>query len=226
MSFQVSAILLAGGHGTRLKSKEPKQYLPLKGKPICLYSFEQLLACPFLQEIIIVASAPYRSLFQSKETPLKFAEPGRRRQDSVLSGLKSASPSSQFILIHDAARPFIDQALLETVLESAFEGGAATLAVPLKFTVKQADAELRVQHTPDRTCLFEIQTPQVLRRDWLEKGLDLPGDLVDDVSAAEKLGHPVQLVSGSHANIKITTLEDLIFAEAIGLHLNSFRDRP
>lgn len=196
-------------------ASSPKQYLPLLGKPIALYSFECLLSSPLISEIIVVCEPAYESLFWG----VQFAKPGSRRQDSVYNGLRKVSQDCDFVLIHDIARPLLNEEDLQTVILAAEEFGAATLATPVKVTIKEADSDHLVRKTLDRSALYNIHTPQVLKKEVLLKGFSVAIDkeitVSDDVSLAELISHPVKLVMGSYDNIKITTPEDLTFAENI-----------
>lgn len=215
--MSISAILLAGGKGHRMGSSTPKQYLHLQEQPVALFSFGCLSACAAISEVVVVCEPIYRTYFQN----CQFAEPGPRRQDSLKNGFRKASAQSEFILIHDAARPFIDASLLDSLIEAGRLHGAAALAVPAKATIKRARADFVVE-TLNRSELYEIQTPQILRADLLSKGLiraeALGVTVTDDVSLAELIGHPVKLIPGSEHNIKITTPFDLSIAETILSH--------
>lgn len=217
----VSVILLAGGTGQRMQTSTPKQFLPLKNKPVVNYSLEAFASSPYVHEIILVCDPQYRTLFSRPhpEIALKYALPGPRRQDSVYNGFKAASSSSDLICIHDSARPFITQEMIENVIQGALEVGAATLAVPVKFTVKESDGGHFVSHTPDRSRLWEIQTPQAVKPGLLESGFQTAIaqniTVTDDVSLVELIRHKVKLVTGSYGNIKITTPDDLIIAEQL-----------
>lgn len=209
----ISAILLAGGKGTRFKSPIPKQFLPLGSKPLALHSFELLVRSDLITEIIVVCESFYRHLFTSK-TPVKigFANPGFRRQDSVASGLAQITKGS-FVCIHDAARPFLQLEDLKKVIEQALIHKAAALAIPAKNTIKEIDSTGFVKQTLNREILRETLTPQVIALDLLKKGLleaeKKKIDITDDVSSIELIGHMVKLVSGKSSNIKITSPEDL-----------------
>lgn len=214
----ISAILLAGGKGTRFKSAIPKQFLPLGSKLLALHSFELLIQSNLITEIIIVCEEPYQPLFTSK-TNLKigFANPGVRRQDSVSSGLAQVTKGS-FVCIHDAARPFLQLEDLKEVIEQALIHKAAALAMPAKNTIKEIDSTGFVRQTLNRETLRETLTPQVIALDLLKKGLleaeKKKIDITDDVSAIELIGHTVKLVSGKSSNIKITSPEDLELARS------------
>jgi 2-C-methyl-D-erythritol 4-phosphate cytidylyltransferase len=216
----VSAILLCGGRGTRLTSSTPKQYLPLHGKPLALYSFSLLASCEAIDEIIVVCDPHYQSLFSSSH--VRFALPGERRQDSVYNGLEQITPASHgthLICIHDSARPCLSLLDLENVLKEAAKHGAATLGIPAKNTIKEGTEEGFVARTLDRSSLWEIHTPQVIEYAILKKGfaLALKNHLTvtDDVALAELTHHPIKLVKGSPSNLKVTFLEDLKIAAAL-----------
>lgn len=207
----ITAIILSGGKGLRMGQALPKQYLPLAGKPVACHSVAVFLAHPLIAQVIVVAAAEYRSLFTSVE----FAEPGERRQDSLLNGLKRAR--HEWICVHDAARPFVTEELVTRLIQEGFETGAATLAMPVKNTLKESDANGFVHHTPDRSLIWEVQTPQFVSKMVLERGFAHAHahhiTVTDDVSLAELVGHPVKLVRGSYQNIKITTPEDLVLCQ-------------
>lgn len=214
---QTSAILLAGGQGSRMQSATPKQYLMLGNKPLILHSFETLLLIDRIHEIIVVCDPVYRHMFDIKcNKPIVFALPGERRQDSVYNGLLAASTNSHYICVHDGARPFIDKALIERVLEAGYKYEAAVVGMPIKFTVKMKTETNFVAGTPDRSLMWEIQTPQVIKKDILLEGFQYAYDrnltVTDDVSLVELIGKNVKLVEGSHSNLKITTPLDMAIA--------------
>lgn len=215
---RIAAVLLSGGVGSRFGNDTPKQYLSLSGKPIALHSYELLAMSALFNEVVVVCDASYQELFKESSAPL-FAEPGKRRQDSLFNALQLISKETTHILVHDAARPFVSPEMVKKVVDEGVATGAATLAVPVKATIKEANAEGIVIRTPDRSCLFEIQTPQVVRFDLLMKGFAKAHQegltVTDDVSLAELVGHMVKLVKGSFANLKITTKEDLDLAEKL-----------
>ncbi len=216
----ITAILLAGGTGSRMNSETPKQFLSLNRIPVARYSFDVLAAVPEIKEIVVVCHPDYQHLFALSNSAIKltFALPGKERQDSVYNGLMAASIQPDFICIHDSARPFINKNLVEDVINAAKTHGAATTATPIKFTIKEANDNGFVTRTPDRSLYWEVQTPQVIRSDLLQRGFVNAHhhhlSVTDDVSLVEHLGLPVQLVKGSYFNLKITTPEDLHIAEA------------
>ncbi len=217
----VSAILLAGGQGARMRHATPKQYLPLKGLPLILYSFRTLQKNPEIQEIVVVCESHWQEIFlqEPSKKPVRFALPGKERQDSVRHGFQALSSDCHFACIHDGARPLLSTEELSSVICAGKSHGAATLAVPVKMTIKESTEALFVKKTLPRSSLWEIQTPQVLSYPLLKEGLERAAQekwaVTDDVSLAELLGYPVKLVPGSYENIKITTPEDLALAEIL-----------
>lgn len=213
----ISLILLSGGKGTRMGSALPKQYLPLHGKPVALHSLDLFVHHPAIEEVIVVCALPYREIFA--DYPVRFAEPGKERQDSLYNGLQQLSHACEWVCVHDAARPLVTSEMITTLIAEGKKVGAACLGMPTKWTMKEADREEHVAQTLDRSKIWEIQTPQLVRRDLLEEGFahaKAHGICVtDDVSIVEEIGHPVKLVRGSYKNIKITTPEDLIIAECL-----------
>lgn len=214
---KVSVILLAGGIGSRMQMDTPKQFLTIAGKPLACHSFDRFLLMQEIDEIIVVCAQDYQKLFVSHSKPVAFALPGDRRQDSVYNGMLAATSSHDLICIHDAARPCIDHALILRVLQAGRQYGAATVGMPVKFTIKESNQQHFVKATPDRSRLWEIQTPQVVSRPLLEEGFRHAKkhqlSVTDDVSLVELLGKEVKLVEGSHINLKVTVPADLKIAE-------------
>ncbi|KAL4625152.1 hypothetical protein ACB092_05G003800 [Castanea dentata] len=219
----VSVILLAGGKGKRMGASMPKQYLPLLGQPIALYSFYTFSRLIEVKEIIVVCDPSYKDIFEgSKENihvELKFTLPGKERQDSVYSGLQAVDLNSELVCVHDSARPLVSSGDTEKVLKDGWLNGAAVLGVPVKATIKEANHESFVVRTLDRKTLWEMQTPQVIKPELLKKGFELVNreglEVTDDVSIVEHLKHPVYITQGSYTNIKVTTPDDLLLAERI-----------
>ncbi|CAA0810944.1 2-C-methyl-D-erythritol 4-phosphate cytidylyltransferase- chloroplastic [Striga hermonthica] len=219
----VSVILLAGGKGKRMGASMPKQYLPLLGQPIALYSFYTFSKMPEVKEIVVVCDPSYQDIFEDAKqnilVTLKFALPGKERQDSVYSGLEAVDPNSELVCIHDSARPLVLAGDIAKVLQDGSRIGAAVLGVPAKATIKEANTESFVVKTLDRKTLWEMQTPQVIKLGLLKKGFELVNreglEVTDDVSIVEHLRHPVYITEGSYTNIKVTTPDDLLLAERI-----------
>ncbi|XP_057493623.1 2-C-methyl-D-erythritol 4-phosphate cytidylyltransferase, chloroplastic-like isoform X1 [Actinidia eriantha] len=219
----VSVILLAGGKGKRMGASMPKQYLPLLGQPIALYSFYTFSKMIEVKEIIVVCDPSYEDIFEDTkekiQVDLKFTLPGKERQDSVYSGLQAVDLKSELVCIHDSARPLVTSGDVKQVLKDGWLNGAAVLGVPVKATIKEANSESYVVRTLDRKTLWEMQTPQVIKPELLKKGFELVNreglEVTDDVSIVEHLKHPVYITEGSYTNIKVTTPDDLLLAERI-----------
>ncbi len=215
----VSVIFLCGGQGTRMKTSIPKQFLQINHKMIASYSLDVFKSMTEIAEIVVVCDPQYRHHFPLDHCPMpiRFASPGIRRQDSVFNGLHALEKDIPLVCIHDGARPFIDVPLVQRVIHAADVHGAATAGMPLNFTFKEHDGSFFVKKTPDRSKYWEIQTPQIMRSEWIWKGFEYVNshelEVTDDVSLIEHLGHPVKLVEGSYRNIKITTADDLTLAE-------------
>lgn len=215
----ISLILVAGGTGSRMGAPIPKQFIPLNGKLIARYSFDLFLLSSEISQLVVVCDPSYQYIFSTDVKPLDFALPGSRRQDSVYNGLQKCDPKAELILIHDSARPFLEAKHLNSLIEAGRRVGAATLAAPVCCTIKQCDRSKKVEKTLDRSRLWEIQTPQALFADLLRRGFESVIEdnleVTDDVSIAEAIGHPVEIVTGSPRNIKLTTPFDLAVAQTI-----------
>ena len=217
-----SAVVVAAGSSTRMGMD--KLMLPLDETPVIVYTLRAVQAAPSVGEIILVTRedliVPMSQLCQdyaiSKVT--KVVRGGASRTQSVRLGTLEVSGDAQVIAIHDGARPFVSAEVIERVVAQAMETGAAAPALPVKDTIKVAHDDV-VESTPDRACLFAVQTPQVfessLIKAALQKALDDGLELTDDCAAVERLGMKVALTRGDERNIKLTTPEDLAVAQAI-----------
>lgn len=214
-AFFASAVIVAGGTGSRMG--RPKQLLPVGGKPVVVRSIEAFKQCPAVREIVVVTPAQNRPVIEQFVSGIKFVEPGDTRLQSVQHGVRAVSEQAQVVAVHDGARPFVNPAHIGQALKVAFEQGAAVLAVPVKDTIKEGQ-EGAVVRTLNRASLWAAQTPQCYQHALLKEALDKFGsekDATDESQLVEKLGVRVQLVPADYTNFKITTPEDLIFAEAL-----------
>lgn len=215
----ITSIFLSGGTEASTGVSTPKQYLPLAGKPLALHAFETLRSSHLISKVIVVCERKYQPLFRNAS----FANPGARRQDSLYNALQCLDPGCETVVIHDAVRPLLTEDDLEKIIYAGIEYGAAALASPVTETIKKANDQLMVVETLRRPSLFQVQTPQVLKKEILIKGFEKAflEDITvpDDVSLAELINYPVKLIMGNPENIKINTPEDLTFAE------NIFRER-
>jgi len=226
----VTAIVLAAGKGVRSKSKLPKPLVKINSKPIIICCLEILSRHPYINDIILVANSGnskdiVKILERYKIKKIKrVVLGGARRQDSVDNGLSAIDTRTDLVLIHDGVRPFIEKETISRVIKEAEKSGAAIVGVPVKATIKKVTShqspvtgKFTVAKTLDRSKFWEAQTPQVFRKDLIlrayRKFKDI--DVTDDASLVEKLGIKVAVILGSYNNIKITTPEDIILAEAI-----------
>ncbi len=221
--MSVSVIIVAAGRGERLGGSVPKQLMEVGGRSLLQRSVDAFEAHPKVRELVIVLPAELvqvgPSLVQVLDRPCQFVAGGARRQDSVRSGFDAVSDDAHLILIHDAARPFVDASLIDRVIAATEETGAAVPALPARDTVKQIDlSRLVVTHTLPRNEIWLAQTPQGFRRAVLDDALALAlpdVDATDEATLAERAGHVVRVVEGQASNIKITFAEDVRMAEVI-----------
>ena len=208
------ALVLAGGGGVRLGAEMPKQYLDLSGRAILRHSIETFLGHPAIDEVRCVIRPEDRELYDAAVAELALQDPvagGGNRQNSARLGLESltdAAPAT--VLIHDAARPFVDSETIDRTLAGLLDYPAALPAVPLSDTLKRSDGP-RVTGTIERDGLWRAQTPQGF---WYQEILaahqaSAGESLTDDAAVAERAGLEVALVMGSENNMKITTTDDL-----------------
>lgn len=220
---RVGVVLLAGGSGKRMQASQPKQFLELRGEPVLAHSLRLLLSVDQLERLVLVISQEFAALpFVADalaDPRVTRADPGKERQDSVLSGLQQVPPTSTLVAVHDAARPLVTLDAVHRCLADAATHGAAVLAVPMKATVKESADGQFVTRTLERSRLWEVQTPQVIRPDLLREGFEKVRlenlAVTDDVSIVEQMGAPVKLTLGEYTNLKLTTPEDMIVAEQI-----------
>jgi 2-C-methyl-D-erythritol 4-phosphate cytidylyltransferase len=196
-----------------------KLLAPLGDRPVIAHSIAALAMHAAITDLVVVVSGTNRSAIQALIAELapraQVVLGGARRRDSVRAGLEVLS-GCEYVLIHDAARPFVTAAMIDAALDGAREVGAALCAVPVTDTVKRAEPSGRVASTVTREGLWLSQTPQAFRTELLlraHRAIDL--DATDDAALIELIGEPVKLVMGSHRNIKITLQSDLALARAL-----------
>lgn len=223
---EMIAICLAAGQGKRMGTKTAKQFLDLKGRPILYYSlkaFEE--SC--VDRIVLVTSENNIAYCQ-KEIVDKYnltkvtniVAGGKERYHSVYNAL-CAIGDAELVLVHDGARPFVDNRMIDESCEIAREYGAAIVGMPVKDTIKVVNGDKEVVDTPNRSILWQIQTPQTFRFDLLKNAYENmmkneDCSITDDSMVMEKYGDCIcHVVEGDYRNIKITTPEDLILAEAL-----------
>ncbi|HEX9780417.1 MAG TPA: 2-C-methyl-D-erythritol 4-phosphate cytidylyltransferase [bacterium] len=227
-SGRVAAIVPAAGEGRRLGGRTAKPFVRLAGRPILAHVLRALERSSGIACVIPVvrpgARAQAAALIR-RERLRKTSEPvegGPTRAASIANGFAAVPAGTEWVLIHDAARPCLTPLLTARVLHAARRTGAAACGLPAALTVKAVDERREVRLTLDRDHLWFVQTPQAFRRDWYEEALAMADDRLgaypDDASLLEAAGFPVRMVPGDPLNLKITTREDLMLAEAIFKH--------
>lgn len=219
----VTAVVAAAGSSTRMGV--PKQFLPLGGIPVIARTLLALDAAQLVDEIVLVArEEDMLQLYDICKTfeiakASSILKGGATRQQSVARGIAAAKKGTAFFAVHDGARPLVRPETVDRVIEAAFACGAATAAVRVKDTVKISDEKGFITATPDRRFLWNVQTPQVFERRLyltaLARAQAEGEDYTDDCQLVEHTGHPVRLVEADYGNIKITTPEDVAFAEGL-----------
>lgn len=228
----VTAIILAAGIGKRMNFDIPKQYILLSNETILKRTIRNVLKSEYIDECILVIRKENikkakeiiqditRSNIRNNDFKIKYVIGGKERQDSAYSGIKAVSDNTDIILVHDGVRPFIKKEIIEDAIKSVEITGSVATAVKVKDTIKYTkDGGKIVESTPRRENLRAIQTPQVFKKDILKKAYDIAYNekyySTDDASLVEYAGGDVYLIEGDYSNIKITTKEDLILANAI-----------
>lgn len=223
-AVHTTVIIPAAGSGTRFGADRPKQFIPLLGVPILVRTLQAFEATDAVQNIVIAASpdfhAPIAELAAEYHLTkiAAIVEGGKERQDSIFNALQtSISVASDVILVHDAVRPFVTPSFIQTIINAAWEHGAAIPGLTPKETIKECTEAGLVRATHERSRLRAIQTPQGFRREVLVDAYQKAqqhGFLgTDDASVVEFAGFPVQVVAGEEKNIKITTPLDFAWAE-------------
>lgn len=220
----VGVIIVAAGSGTRVGGAELKQFRWVAGKPMLLHSLQRFQSRPDVAMVVCVLPRQYAGdpppwIFQSDIDRLLIASGGKERGDSVYNGLDDLPEECTVTLVHDAARPFVDDATIDRVIAAARAGNAAVPALPVVDTLKEAAADGRVVRTVSREGLWRAQTPQGFPRLMLE-GVYLRArreklSATDDAALCEQFGFPVVVVPGSERLMKITDESDFARAEAM-----------
>jgi 2-C-methyl-D-erythritol 4-phosphate cytidylyltransferase len=214
----LGVVIPAGGLGTRLGGRVPKQFRSLRGVPVLAATARHFLTHPEVRAVVVAAPAGYVERARRALAGLRgrvrasVVVGGPTRQASVAAALAALPADVPLVVVHDAVRPFIGRPLIDRVVAAARAAGAAVCALPVTETVKRV-REGRVESTIDRSELWAVQTPQAFRADLLREAHDKARrDGVvgtDDAMLVERLGQPVRVVPGSPENIKITTAADL-----------------
>ena len=230
-SYRTAAVVLAAGSGKRMNAGVKKQYMEIAGRPVLYYSLKAFEES-FIDEIVLVVSQDeieqvqesYVNQYGSQKIS-RIVVGGKERYHSVACGLQAVRQDCDFVFIHDSARPMLTQEILQRAYQAVQEEEACVVGVPSKDTVKIADEQGYVSVTPNRSLVWNVQTPQVFSyplvysayEELLQKEQELLAagvQITDDAMVVEYLArHKVKLVEGSYENIKITTPEDVQIAE-------------
>jgi 2-C-methyl-D-erythritol 4-phosphate cytidylyltransferase len=222
---QLAVVVVAAGKGTRMRTEESKQYLELNGKPILVHTLSLFQSMEEIGSIVLVTGID--DVVRCKGYVLQYGltkvhhvvSGGQERQDSVYKGLQALTPDTEWVMVHDGVRPFTAKEHVIACWQKAIETGAAVLAVPVKDTIKIVDQSGTIRSTPDRRSLWAIQTPQAFRFSLLLQAYAEAAKEgfigTDDAMLVERMGVSVQVVEADYYNIKITTPEDLPWANWI-----------
>ncbi len=226
------AVLPAAGEGSRMRAGmgrepagQPKQFLELGGRPVLIHALAALAGCPEIEAIVVAAPEELVSevikmigRYGVGKVSLVVAG-GQTRQESVRRGVAALDESCDYVLVHDGVRPLVDQATIRRVMTAAREHGAATAGLPARDTLAEVDRKNFIASLPERSRVWQVQTPQGFWRPLLVKAQEkaaAEGHVgTDEAGLLVRMGRPVALVEGSPLNIKLTTHHDLRLARAL-----------
>ncbi len=221
--MKVAALVPAAGKGRRITSRIEKPYIKLYGRSILAHTLIKLSKNRNIHEIIVavkrskISKVKREIIKKFKLKKVRVVTGGKERKDSVFNALKNVSGDIDYILIHDSVRPFITDNLINSSLKAAKTFGSSVVGVPILPTLKYRRKDGSIQYTPDRRDFWEAQTPQVFKRELIERSYKKIGkkklNITDDSMLVERLGKKPKLVMGSYKNIKITTQKDLELAK-------------
>lgn len=215
----VTAIIAAGGKGTRMGAAENKVFLELNGKKVIEHTIEIFEKNSLIANIVIVTGKDdmekCRRISEKYKKIIAIIEGGNTRRQSVYNGLKAAN--EDYVAIHDAARALVTDEIISETIYTAQKYGAAAPGVLCKDTLKKSDRQGFIESTVDRSFVYQIQTPQVFKKELIIKAHELAGnfDATDDCALVECVGVKIKITHGSYENIKLTTPDDMIIGENI-----------
>ncbi len=224
---RITAVILAGGVGSRMGIDRPKQFIEIDGKPLLYYTIQVFEHNSLVDDIIL--SVRKEDLEYCREEIVeaygfkkvrRIVRGGASRAESVLNGLRAIDVCT-YVMIHDGARPLVDDDVIESCLDSVRRYKACAAAVPVKDTIKEVNESRKAVCTPDRNRLYQMQTPQTFAYDLIRQAYEkaaLKGfeGITDDAMVMEQEGdQPVYICDGSYRNIKVTTPEDLLIMQAL-----------
>lgn len=214
-------VIVAAGSGSRMKRDINKQFIKLDGKEIIAYTIEKFYKSEDIDDIVIVIKENEEKYFIENIINkygfdnIKLAYGGKERQDSVYNGIKKLNSNCEIVLIHDGARPFVNEDIIKNSIKETKENNAVVVGVPVKDTIKIVNSDGNIVDTPNRSLLWSVQTPQSFKYEIITKAYEYAysNDYygTDDAMLVEHIGYNVKMIEGSYDNIKITTEEDLHF---------------
>lgn len=221
MNRERYVIITAGGMGTRMEAHKPKQILEISGKPILSYTFNLFRSLPFDVKIVLVAHPDIRNFWleycEKERIDLRYvlAKGGMTRFHSVKEGLRFV-PDNAIVAVHDGVRPFVSKEMVTSMFEMGEKHPAVIPILPIVDSIREMDAAGECV-VVERSRYRIVQTPQIFHSELLKRSYQRPfsPEFTDDASVIEKIGVPLTFVQGEKFNIKITTPEDLVFAEMI-----------
>lgn len=223
---KIAAVIAAGGSSSRMGFD--KLTAELCGLPVLLHTINAFEGCGLIDEIVVVTREEHIPAlladvkYQGFKKLRSIVKGGASRQQSVYAGVCACSADAQYVCIHDGARPLVTDAVIEAAVDAAIKHGAATAAVPAKDTIKRRSGNF-VAETLPRETLMQIQTPQVFKKELYLRAFSQSGqEYSDDCQLIESLGAPVAFSLGDYQNIKLTTEEDFILAEAFLIQREGF----
>jgi len=222
--MNVAAIIPAAGSGRRMG--EPKQWLPLAGRPLLAWTLAAFEACPEVTQVVLVV--PQSDIERARREIVeayglgkvgRIVAGGLERQDSVMNGFAALEGQPEIVMVHDGARPLVSPAVLARAIEATARHGATLVAVPARDTLKQVNGAGEVLATLPREGVWQAQTPQSFRYEWLAAAFELARRenvlATDEAGLVERCGQRVHIVLGERRNFKVTTPEDLELAERL-----------
>lgn len=224
--MKVVAIIPSAGKGKRMAHSVSKHFIRLEDKPVLAYTLEAFEKCPDVNQVLLVVRSGEEKYclkevvekYQFRKV-LKVVIGGERRQDSVYNGIKELDQDTDIVVVHDGVRPFVPPALISETIKLAMYVDGVVAALPVKDTIKEVTRDGLIKGTLNRDSLWFAQTPQTFKKRVLEEAFmraftdKFHG--TDEASLVERMGGKVKIIEGSHENIKITTKEDLFYAELI-----------
>jgi 2-C-methyl-D-erythritol 4-phosphate cytidylyltransferase len=224
---RATAIVLAAGEGRRIGGEVPKAYLSIAGRPMVLRTLDRMFSSQAVKNVVLVVAAAELARCETilradpalQNRPWLLQVGGATRQQSAKRGLEKVGSDTEIVIIHDGARPFVSTNLIDRCVEAAVTKGAVVPGLPARDTIKVVSEDRWIQSTPERGTLWEIQTPQVFKRELIvaahERAERDRAEVTDDAMVVERIRKPVFVLDGETMNFKITVPEDVWLAETL-----------